>query len=236
MVQENSRTHALYSGGEVLRVVVVHPNEVVRTGLAAILEGLPDPAKVALCECRRAAMDLIEEKGADVVILSAETKDCDSPEECYQRFSEGAARAGAKILLLVKSASRETVCQIAAAAFDGVLVEEDTTAEVVGEALDRCRRGDMPVPPAVVQGLLSEVRNLRDQGPASLGASSLTPREHATLELLVRGLSNKEIARRLHISQHGVKRHVANILAKLNCPNRTLAAARAIREGLVDPR
>ena len=55
----------------------------------------------------------------------------------------------------------------------------------------------------------------------------MTPRESETLNLLSKGLSNKQIARSLHISQHGAKRHVANVIAKLNCPNRTLAVALA---------
>ena len=115
------------------------------------------------------------------------------------------------------------------------LVEQGITSAAIGEALSRLRRGDMPVPSAVVRGLLSEVRSLRGQGEGTpVKGSYLTPREQATLELLVQGLSNKQIARRLSISEHGVKRHVANILAKLNCPNRTLAAAMAIREGMVD--
>ena len=53
------------------------------------------------------------------------------------------------------------------------------------------------------------------------------------LVLLAKGMSNKQIARRLNISEHGAKRHVANVLAKLNCPNRTLAVALALRHGLV---
>lgn len=233
MAQDDLRTFAPHLGAA-LRVIVVHPSEVVRTGLAAILEEPPDPAVVALCECRRAAMDLIQEKGADVVILAGETKGCDSPDECHRLFTECALRAGTKILVLVKSADRETVCRLATTPFDGVLVEEDATSEVISEALNRCRKGDMPMPATVVQELLSEVRNLHEHPATGPGASPLTPREHVTLELLARGLSNKEIARRLRISQHGVKRHVANILAKLDCPNRTLAVARAIREGLVD--
>ncbi|WP_214317648.1 response regulator transcription factor [Nonomuraea sediminis] len=212
-------------------MVIVHPNEVLGTGLAAILEGLRDPVQVALCECPRSALDLIEEKGADVVVMAAEAQDAAH----QQRLAEHAARTGTKTLLLVKSADRETVCKIAAVPCDGVLVEEGITSAAIEEALSRCRRGDMPVPTTVLRGLLSEVRNLRDHGTATGSALCLTPREQATLELLVHGFSNKEIAKRLDISQHGAKRHVANILAKLNCPNRTLAAALAIREGLVEP-
>ncbi|MFD0626787.1 response regulator transcription factor [Streptomyces sanglieri] len=59
------------------------------------------------------------------------------------------------------------------------------------------------------------------------------PREQQVLALLAQGFSNKQIARRIGISEHGAKRHVTNLLAKLNSPNRTLAVALALQEGLV---
>ncbi|MCI4066752.1 LuxR C-terminal-related transcriptional regulator [Micromonospora sp. R77] len=61
----------------------------------------------------------------------------------------------------------------------------------------------------------------------------LTPRERQALKLLAEGLSNKQIARRLGISEHGAKRHVGNVLAKLNCPNRTVAVTVALNHGLL---
>ncbi|WTO38520.1 LuxR C-terminal-related transcriptional regulator [Streptomyces achromogenes] len=61
----------------------------------------------------------------------------------------------------------------------------------------------------------------------------LTAREHQVLRLIAEGLSNRQVARSLSISEHGVKRAVGIILAKLNCPNRTLAVVRAIESGLL---
>lgn len=62
----------------------------------------------------------------------------------------------------------------------------------------------------------------------------LSPREHEVLALVASGLSNQEIAERLYLSLHTVKRHVANILTKLDLPSRTAAAALAVRRGLLD--
>lgn len=76
-----------------------------------------------------------------------------------------------------------------------------------------------------------------DDGARSMDAPAeirMTPREQEVLALMVEGLSNKQIARRLTISEHGAKRHVANILAKLNSPNRTKAVAKALQYGLYE--
>ncbi|WP_406727854.1 LuxR C-terminal-related transcriptional regulator [Streptomyces sp. GD-15H] len=61
----------------------------------------------------------------------------------------------------------------------------------------------------------------------------LTERERRVLELLVEGFSNRQIGQALEVSEHVAKRTVAIVLAKLDCPNRTQAAAVALREGLV---
>ncbi|GAA2623256.1 MULTISPECIES: response regulator transcription factor [Streptomyces] len=72
-------------------------------------------------------------------------------------------------------------------------------------------------------------------GPAAPARApvTLTARELQVLRLIAGGLSNRQIARSLNISEHGVKRLVGIVLAKLNCPNRTLAVVRAIDAGLL---
>lgn len=61
----------------------------------------------------------------------------------------------------------------------------------------------------------------------------LTAREQETLALLAEGLSNKQIARRLAISDHGAKRLVTSVLLKLGAPNRTTAVVTAIKAGMI---
>ncbi|MFE4519574.1 response regulator transcription factor, partial [Kitasatospora sp. NPDC056783] len=74
-----------------------------------------------------------------------------------------------------------------------------------------------------------------EPGPQPAGAEgpALTARELEVLHLVAQGLSNKQVSRELQISEHGVKRHVGNVLTKLNCPNRTLAVVRALEDGLI---
>jgi DNA-binding NarL/FixJ family response regulator len=68
--------------------------------------------------------------------------------------------------------------------------------------------------------------------PANAPLRPLTPREHDVLRLLAAGLTNRQIAERLVLSEHTVHRHVTNILRKLELPTRAAAAAHAVRSGL----
>jgi DNA-binding NarL/FixJ family response regulator len=83
----------------------------------------------------------------------------------------------------------------------------------------------------IVEG--TETAIALDAGDAEPASSDLTPRERQVLELLARGASNKAIARRLEITPHTAKFHVAAIVAKLGATGRTDAVARAMRLGLV---
>jgi len=142
-----------------------------------------------------------------------------------------AGRQGAKVLLLLAQAQEEMLDIIAAIPSNGFLIQHELSSDSLATALAGVAVGDTAVPPSMAQRLLTRAR------AGALAASpmtpNLTPRERDVLELLVAGLSNKQIARRLNISQHGVKRLVSNVLAKLGCPNRTLAVALAITERIL---
>lgn len=87
------------------------------------------------------------------------------------------------------------------------------------------------MPPDLARDLLAHAS--RDAMPQPAGPVRLTYREGQTLDLLAKGLSNKQIARQLDISSHGVKRLVASLLLKLGAPNRTAAVVYAIRAGII---
>ncbi|WP_018544617.1 helix-turn-helix transcriptional regulator [Streptomyces sp. LaPpAH-108] len=112
----------------------------------------------------------------------------------------------------------------------GYLGPDELTSDGVREALSRMAAGEPPVPTWLVHDLLAAWR----AAPEGRPSPRLTRREQQTLVLLVDGLSNKQIGRRLGISDHGAKRLVGNILAKLDCPNRTAVATLAVRDGLYE--
>lgn len=93
-------------------------------------------------------------------------------------------------------------------------------------ALEAVRKGHAVLPPSLLRSLLPVIAGAGD-GP------SLTPREASVLALLSEGATNKMIARRLDISVHTAKFHVASILGKLDATTRTDAVAQGVRQGLL---
>jgi DNA-binding NarL/FixJ family response regulator len=79
-------------------------------------------------------------------------------------------------------------------------------------------------------------RKLLEAPVGGRAQAAVTPRERQVLGLLAEGLTNRQIAERLTVSEHTVHRHVTNILRKLELPSRTAAAAHAVRAGLLDDR
>ncbi|GID93998.1 response regulator transcription factor [Amorphoplanes digitatis] len=138
-------------------------------------------------------------------------------------------RQGAKILVLLDTLDMENGARMAGVVADGFLSEAELTADRLGTALASIRSGDLPMPATLGRDMLDRLGRCTCQAPAAV--DGLTPREHQVMSLMVDGLSNKQIARRLGISEHGAKRLVGKILVRLDCPSRTAAVALAMRSG-----
>jgi DNA-binding NarL/FixJ family response regulator len=103
---------------------------------------------------------------------------------------------------------------------------KDTRADELAKAIKAASRGEVQLHPEAAKRLIREVR--MPESP-----EKLTERETEVLRLIAKGLSNKDIAYQLVVSEKTVKTHVSNVLAKLHLPSRTQAALYALREGLV---
>jgi DNA-binding NarL/FixJ family response regulator len=104
---------------------------------------------------------------------------------------------------------------------------KDAEADQVVDAIRKAHRGEMPLGPAVSRQLARAF-----SAPGRAAAGTLTAREHEVLVLLAAGLSNREIAVRLVISERTARTHVSSILDKLGLRSRTQAALYAIQQGL----
>ncbi len=206
-----------------LKVVIFVRNVVIRRGLEAVLHHLPAVRSVHHCDNEDQAGKLVA--GGDVDVLIVTTGENGAAGELTQ------AGSGTKILVLLDEAEASSASAAAAMTADGFLIQQDLTAADLNEALDRVVSGQMPMPARLGRELIA-----RAGSPVSGNSArpvTLTPRENETLDLLAEGLSNKQIARRLSISDHGAKRLVTSVMLKLGAPNRTAAVVTAIRIGMI---
>ncbi|HZH03167.1 MAG TPA: response regulator transcription factor [Myxococcaceae bacterium] len=200
------------------RVLLVGSDPLARGGLAAVVA---ERAELTLVGQRGLTDDLAgvdEALQPDVVIWDLGTDSAPSLERLRDSHPDGPVLA----LVSQESAAREAL----AAGARGALFRSAPSARL-GAAV-RALAQDLVV---VDEGLLSALQPSRSE-PGS-GPDVLTSREHQVVQLLASGLSNKEIATRLGISEHTAKFHVNAILSKLGAQSRTEAVVRAARLGLV---
>ncbi|MEV0662823.1 response regulator transcription factor [Actinomadura luteofluorescens] len=206
-----------------LNVVIYVDNVVVGRGLEAVLDLLPSVGSVRHCTNRRSVEAAVAGGGVDVLVVTSA--------EGAAASELTAALPRTKVLMLLDELEASGSSFGGAAAADGFLIQQDLTAPDLGEALSRMMLGEMPMPARVGRELLARAGSPVPSG--SVRPAVLTPRENETLALLAEGLSNKQIARRLSISDHGAKRLVTSVMLKLGAPNRTAAVVIAIRQGMI---
>jgi two-component system, NarL family, nitrate/nitrite response regulator NarL len=207
-----------------IHVLLAVRSEISRFGLYAMLDSLPFVDHVELCEPPSLTPRGLQEQACDVAIVS--------PALLTDATGLGTrAWGGAKIVLLLNSLQEYHAIDTDHLPVDGLLMEPDLTVHGLGDVLARTHKGEIPIPPSLARTLLDRPRRTDSARPAR--KYILTPREQQVLKLMVDGSSNKEIAKSLGISPHGAKRHVANLMAKMNYSNRTSAVALALREGVL---
>lgn len=204
---------------------VVVAREVVRRGVEGLLRAIPEVGPIHGCGSPDELTRLLALDPPQVMVVAAADADWLHP----HRDLLGTGRP--TVQLMVDEESVTDLARYAWLPVDGYLWQPSLTVPELRVALGERRRGQVPMPPALVRALFERVG---DTGHRSrLRPVRLTGREREALTFLVQGLSNKQIAKRLSISSHGAKRLVASVMLKLDAPNRTMAAVTAIRTGLV---
>jgi DNA-binding NarL/FixJ family response regulator len=174
------------------------------------------------------AVELVEQFSPDVVLMDLSMPGM-SGVEATQRLVAGSPRT--RVLVLTVLADEGHVIDALLAGACGYLLKDAPIDRIV-DGIRAAAAGESLISPRVAGQLVRRVRQPAESEPALSGAD-LTPRELEVLELLAKGLDNREIASALFLSQHTVKNHVSSILAKLQVENRIQAAVRAVRSGLV---
>ncbi len=210
-----------------VNVVICLENELQRFGIERMLQSLDIDVTSQVGRDVTAAIDATTNDDSAILIIAS--RDVDGPARTALRQ---AVAQGAKVLVLFDDRELATPRNLASISGSGYLCAQELSARGLRETLMRMRNGEVPIPSKLAHNLLNLASSAVED--TTLVNVRMTPREQQVLVLLVDGLSNKQIGRRLDMSEHGAKRLVANILAKLNCPTRTLAVAKALREGLYE--
>ncbi|MGW4204560.1 response regulator [Streptomyces sp. NPDC004726] len=219
----------------IVRLVVVDDHEVVRVGFAGLLATQPDFTVVGTAVDGADAVRVCRERRPDVVLMDVRMPVMDGIEATARITS---AVPEARILILTTFDLDEHVYDALGAGASGFLLK-DVTAEGLFEAVRVIAAGEALLAPSVTRRLIAEFARHR-AGPAPTGRpapalAALTPRETEVLRLIAEGLSNPEIAARLHVGDETVKTHVSRVLTKLGLRDRTQAVVTAYESGLVVP-
>ena len=207
-----------------LRVLIVSPNPLARGGLTSLVHGMSGVKAVGAAGIAEAA-SLAGQLLPDAVLLDAGDGE---PEELDAVARLAAAQPGLPIVAL---SGDQTAVGQALAFGASALLPLGTDAETLAAALLASAKGLVTIPRADLATLLPEEERIDPAVKAPTEA--LTHRELEVLQLMARGLTNRQIARRLQISEHTVKFHAGAILGKLSARSRAEAVARAIGLGWI---
>jgi NarL family two-component system response regulator LiaR len=208
---------------ERIRVLLVDDHAVVRQGLRSFLELQPDIEVVGEAAVAGEALERTRQLTPDVVLLDLVLPDADGV-EVLRRLKEVAPASRVLVLSSYVDDSRVFAAVHAGAA--GYLLK-DVQPDALADGIRQVHRGLPALDPQVAARLMHRA----GEPP---GLADFTQRERDVLKLVAEGLSNKEIAGRLFISEKTVKTHVSNLLQKLGVADRTQAALLAVRRKLVE--
>ena len=211
--------------GKKIRVLVIEDNRLLRDGLAALLDAQPDLKVVAAAEGPDAGLLRVQETKPHVVLVDASLGNHRS-----HRFVESVRTTvpEARVIVMNLLPVEEDVVEFVKAGATGFVAKRAKIDDLV-ETVRSVAGGAKVVLPPLTGALFSYIakRAVGRRAPAVSEAVRMSKRERQVIALIVEGLSNKEIAVRLHIATDTVKSHVHNILEKLALHNRLQIAAHA---------
>ena len=203
-----------------IRVVIADDHKVVRVGLEQLLQTFDDVEFLGAGEGGEEAVTLCDQHRPDVLLLDLSMPDLDGI-EVTKRLRD--VSPDTKVVVFTSFSDRERIVQALDAGAVGYLLK-DAEPDELHAAVQAAARGEAPLTPRAAAALLAHRRDR----PTEI---ELTPREREVLGLVVDGLANKQIARRMGISEKTVKGHLTNLFQRIGVADRTQAALWAERTG-----
>ncbi len=203
-----------------IRILIVDDHPVVRAGLAGLLSSQPDFEVVGEAGNGQEALSMLERLNPDVVLMDLRMPGMDGVSTIRRMRSQSKSQ----VLVLTTFDTDAEIVQAVEAGATGYLLK-DVPREELFRAVRLTAKGEAVLSPPVAARLLGRMRSPSEE--------HLSNRELEVLGLVAKGFSNKEIAKRLHISEATVKTHLLHTFGKLGVDDRTAAVTAALERGIL---
>jgi len=202
-----------------MKILIVDDHEVVRMGLRTLLEHQGGLKIVGEAGTAAEAIKKAMELKPDLVLMDVRLPDESGIEACRQIRS---ADPGIQVLMLTSYSSDEAIFAAIMAGASGYLLKR-LESEQLYTSIIAISQGQTLLDPTLSEAVVKRVKEICD-GEPSRGVDSMTEREKDILKLIAEGLTNREIAGRVHLSEKTVRNHITTIFMKLDVTHRTQAA------------
>jgi len=210
-----------------IKVLIVDDEKLIREGLNIILSSYEDIELVGMCSNGQEALEFVRSNDVDVVLMDIRMPVCDGvlgTRIIKEEFED------IKILILTTFDDREYIHEALKYGASGYLLK-DSSYDLIYEGVKVAVKGSLVVHLKVADTIISSV-SMEEDYSKQIKKYGLTDRELTIIKEIANGLSNKEIAEKLYLSEGTIKNNISNILSKLDLRDRTQIAIFAFKVGL----
>ena len=212
---------------EKIKILLVDDHAIMRDGIKALLSIYDDIEVVGEASEGREAVEMARELNPDVVVMDISMPGMDGL-EVTRRLTK--RNPGMKVIILTQHDNREYILSAIKVGAAGYIPKKALGSDLIS-AIRAVHSGDSFLYPSAAKTLIDDYRKQAEQPDIY---ESLTEREREILKLIAEGLTSREIANALYISQKTVQGHRTKVMEKLDLHNRTELIKYAMRKGLVD--
>lgn len=211
----------------IIKVLIVDDEKLIREGLKIILSSHEDIDVVGMCSNGQEALEFIRKNRVDIILMDIRMPICDGvlgTRIIKEEFED------IKVLILTTFDDREYIHEALKYGASGYLLK-DSSYDLIYEGIKVAVKGSLVVHPKVANTIISSVSKEEDYSK-EIEKYCLTDRELTIIKEIANGLSNREIAEKLYLSEGTIKNNISNILTKLDLRDRTQIAIFAFKIGL----
>lgn len=213
---------------EVIKVIVADDHDLIRQGLKRIIGFEEALTIVGEAENGNEVLMLLKNTKADVIVL-----DLNMPHMNGIKVLQSVKKeySDIKVIMLTVENDKKTIYEAIDMGADGYVLKDSAGKEIV-EAIKIVYAGEKYIDKSLISMVFCELKNRREKNDSIL--DSLSKRELEVLLKISNGLSNKEIAKQLFLSEKTVKNYATNLFRKINAPDRVHATIIAIKNNIED--